>query len=167
MQACTELQRRFVIAMLETGGHNHSLCATMAGCKGSTPGSLARSAHHLAHHPAVLAAVQEEARKRMNSGAILGVSVLLEIAGNSLHKDRFKAATALLDRVGLHATSEHKVTVTNTADDKAMIAKIKTLAVSLGLDAGPMLKAAGIVIDAEFTDITPSDGTEGLEDILG
>lgn len=160
----TEGQRRFVRAMCETGGTNHAKAARMAGYTGND-NCIRVTAHRLAHDPLVLAALKEEADKRIRSGALLGASVLIEIAGDTMHRNRFHAAKELLDRAGLQVVTEHKVTVHNSSDEKAMIDRIAGMAAQLGLDPKKLI---GGYIEAEFTEVaaTPMEDTTGLEDIL-
>lgn len=157
MSALNELQRRFVDAMLITGGQagRYSEAARMAGYTGN-PDSLKVTAHRLAHSPKVQAAIREEAERRVHSGAILGASVLIEIAQDSQHKDRFKAATRLLDMAGLIVTTQHKVTVEHTGDDAEKIRSVIAMAKAMGMDPRKLLGNAGVTaeeiaaVDAEF-----------------
>ena len=50
MLALTEARRRFVVAILETGGRNHEAAAEIAGI-GGTPNSRRVSACRLMHDP--------------------------------------------------------------------------------------------------------------------
>ncbi len=165
-------QQAWVRRMVETGGTNGLACAMDVGYTGNRK-TLSVTAHRLAHDMKILAALKEEADKRIRSGALIGASVLIEIAGDTMHKDRFRAATELLNRAGLQVVTEHKVTVTNSGDEKAMIERIASMASQLGLDSKKLL---GGFVEAEFTEVTAlpaptadlgsTDGTEGLEDLL-
>lgn len=155
-------QRAFVMHLLDLGGRKNTEAARRAGYSGNE-NTVTVTAYRLTHDPLVLAAIKEEGEKRMHSGAILATSVLLEVAGDVLHKDRVKAALAILDRIGLHAQSEHKVTVTNTGDEKAMVERITQLALQLGIEPQRLLGGPA-PIDAEFVEVMT--GTEGLEDLL-
>ena len=153
------------MAMLDLGSVDHTRCAAAAGYSAGPEGSSALrvTAHRLAHDEKIQAAIQEEARRRMKAGSIMAASVLLNIAGNPAHKDQLKAATQLLDRSGLHALSEHKVTVENTpADEKAMVARITELAKKLDIDPKKLLGERGIVVDAEYEIVESGDGLEDL-----
>src|ERR1700744_1660602 len=101
MKACTEPQRRFIIALLETGGQNYGKAAAIAGHGGTELASRV-AGHRLAHNPKIIAAAREEADRRLRGGAILGASVMIEIASDPMHKDRFKAADRLLGSAGLN-----------------------------------------------------------------
>ena len=152
----TDGMRAFVYAMLDTGGQNQMLCAKESGYTG-TERTLAVTGHRLAHDERVQAAIQEEARRRLNAGAILAVNTVLSIAANATHKDQLRAATAILDRTGLHTTSEHKVTVERSEDERAIIREIMEYGKKFNLDVKALLGAQGIdieTIDAEFTEAT-------------
>ena len=160
MAALNDRQRAFVGAMLETGGQpgRHSEAARRAGYEGS-PDVVKVAAHRLAHNPKIQAAIREEAERRVHSGAILGASVLVEIAADPQHKDRFKAATRLLDMAGLIVTTQHKVTVEHTGDDTEKIRLAIAMAKRLGIDPKKLLGEAGVsaaevdAIDAEFEEV--------------
>ena len=170
MQALTENQRAFVVAMLETGARDATRCATIAGF-GNTEGARWQAGHRLSHNPKVLAAIREEADKRLRSGAILGASVLVEIASNPLHKDQFKAGVELLNRSGLLVETQHRVIVEDDRrDSKEIEAAIIALAKRLGVDPVKLLgvrSEAAVkadAIDGEFEEVAMS--SEGLEDLL-
>lgn len=173
-------RQAFVIAMLETGQDNHTLCAKMAGYTG-TEKSIRVQAFRLAHDDKIQAALTEQAQRRMKTGAIMATGTLLSIASNPVHKDQLKAAVEILNRTGLHAKTEQVVTHEHTINDKAMIAKIVELARGLGMEPKKLLGQYGVTVDAEFEEVktitTESalpardeddevDGTEGLEDLL-
>lgn len=165
MAALRPRQRAFVIAMLETGEDNHTRCAMMAGY-GGTESSIRVQAFRLAHDEKIQAAIVEQAGRRMKTGAIMATGTLLSIAKNPVHKDQLKAAVEILNRSGLHAITETKHTVEHTINDKAMVAKVVELAKGLNIDPKVLLGQYGVVLDAEFTEIAPRTGSEGLEDLL-
>lgn len=159
----TPKQQGWVRHMVETGGTNGLQCAMAAGFTGNKK-TLAVTAWRLSRDLKVLAALKEEADRRIRSGALLGASVLIEIAGDTMHRNRFHAAKELLDRAGLQVVTEHKVTVHNSSDEKAMIDRIAGMAAQLGLDPKKLI---GGYIEAEFTEVAaPVEDTTGLEDIL-
>lgn len=166
MAALTQMQRDYVYASLENGGQNSTDAAIRAGVE---PGNAAVQAYRWNHNTKVMDAIREEADKRLRSAAVLGASALVEIARDTLHKDRFKAAVQLLDRAGLIVATEHKVTVEHVMTDQEKIAKIVELAKLQGLDPVKLLGQCGVeYVDAEFTPVTPAadDGSAGLEDLL-
>lgn len=133
--------------------------AKAAGYSDRSNGSLRVKAHSNLHNEKVIAAMHEEAGKRLRSSAILGASVLAKIARTDGHKHQLRAAEALLNRIGLHETTEHRVTV-QRSDDAVVVARIRELARELGLDprklgvaAPPMLEARADVVDVKAEEI--------------
>ncbi len=163
MRALTWRQRGFVLAMLDTGMVDHGRCAAMAGYNGNSE-SLRVTGHRVSHNENVQAAIQEEARKRIGSGAIMATSKLLEIAMNDSHKDQLKAVFGIMDRAGLHATTEVKHEVRHTSDDKAVIERIVQLARNLGLDPKVLLGQHGVVVDAEYSVVASEPGQDDVQD---
>lgn len=167
MQACTAMQRRFVICLLEMPNSDHTAAARMAGYADTGTSSIRSAACRLAHDPKVQAAIQEEAKKRMDGAAILAVSRLVEMLDNPGHKDHFKAITAVLNRVGLHEKSESLSTIRHEVADEAAIEKVVRLSALLGLDSAVLLGRAGVRQAPRIIDLTPEPhSAEGLEDLL-
>lgn len=167
MRACTEGQRRFVVALLDTGGQNHTKAAELAGY-GGTDGSRRVAAYHLARHPNVIAAVREEADRRLRGGAILGASVMIEIASDPMHKDRFKAADRLLGSAGLNLETVSRHIIEDHRSDNELLLAIAAIAKKNGLDPSKLLgrPLETEVVDAEFSEVTKQENFDGLEDIL-
>lgn len=164
MLAISPNQRRFVVALLETGGTDETLAARMAGY-GGTDNATRVAAYRLAHNPKVQAAIREEADRRLRAGAVLGASAIREIAGDKFHKDRFKAAVELLNRSGLIVETQQRLVIErqdnrSTEQIKADIVK-KLAALFKGKDIPAELLPP---MDVEFEEVT--NGSEGLEDIL-
>ncbi len=149
MEALSPMMQQFVLALIQTGC-SHAKAAELAGYQGG-PNTWKAMGWKLAHDARVQAAVHEEAQKLIRSTSIMAIGVITDIARDPKvdPKARLKAATELLNRSGLHATSEHKVTVERTLTDAGMIERIKTLATALGLDPKVLLGSAAVV-DAEF-----------------
>jgi hypothetical protein len=102
----------------------------------------------------VLAAIREEATKKLAGAALVGVKVLIDIAHDTEHKDRFRAAKELAAINGF--TAEQRIVVEHISpDSKGMIQEIRSMAAQLGLDPKQLISAAGI-IEAEFTEL-PED----------
>jgi phage terminase small subunit len=160
MEALTERQRRFVLAMLEDGGvKSNSEYARAAGFTGS-PATLAVTAHRVAHDPKVLDAIVEEGTKRMHSGVVVAVSELVRLCKHALKDgDKLKAIDMLLNRTGLHAKTEHKLTVRKESNEAEMIESITKLAVEFGMDPAKLIGRTQI-IDAEFKEVTPAAPAE-------
>lgn len=165
-------QRAFVRAALDTGRANNTLHARMAGYCG-TDETLRVTGYRLAHDPDIQAAIIEEAKKRLSSSAAMAVSVLVQLAETAPEaKDRLKAIDMILNRVGMHAKTEHTVNVEH-GTSKDTIEAIHALAKKLGVDVVPLLghsapaeakEARPDVIDAEYEEIEdeeqPAEGEE-------
>lgn len=167
MTICTEQERTFVVAYLETGGRNHTTAAQIAGFGAGNNASARQQGWRLVHRPRVLAAIREEADKRLKTGAILGASVLIEIAETPGHKDQMKAAVELLNRAGLIVATKHEVEVTDNRTTSTLLARVHELAQRLDIDPRKLLgQATGApqIVDAEFEDV--ERGADGLEDLL-
>jgi len=169
MQALLPRQRKFVVAMLDGGGTKYSRYAQIAGYSGDAE-ALASTGHRLAHDTKILAAIQEEGIRRVRASVGMATSQLVTLAETApLHKDRLKAIEMILNRSGLHALTEHKVTVEHPTDPLSIVERIATLANKLGIDPKKLLgnnaqTESAPVVDAEFTEVEA--GTEGLEDLL-
>lgn len=139
-------KRAFVIAMLQQGV-NPKACQLAAAKCGYEP----KTGYFLMRDPGILAALREEATKRMAGAALVGVNVLLDIANSPTHKDQFRAAKELAGINGF--TAEQRIVVEHISEDsKAQIRQIREMAVQLGLEPEQLIKAAGI-IDAEFEEV--------------
>lgn len=111
MQALTDKQRLFVLAMLTEPTGNAAKWARMAGYSDTKEGAKVRG-HEVIHNPKVRAAAFEVARGQLDArGPIVAVEGLLRIAQRPSHKKHIVALLAVLDRVGMPATTEHRVTV--------------------------------------------------------
>lgn len=173
MEKLNPRQRAFVLAMLDMGGAmNHTAAARAAGYSdtGGADSGIRVAGHRLAHDIKIQAAIREEAGRRMNSGAIMAASVLIDIAANPVHKDQLKAATQLLDRAGLNAVTEHKITVDHLGgDDRELLQRVKTMAKELGIDPEKLLGTAGLT-DVDFEVVGGAapitEPTDDLEDLL-
>lgn len=140
MLKLTPLQRRFVWAVLNFPGGKDWQIAKAAGYSTNSHGALRVQAHVLFHSEKVIAALHEEASKRLRSSSVLGVSILVKIAQTDGHRDQLRAAEALLNRVGLHEMTEHKVTVDHRDETgEAMIGRVAALAKKLGIDPAVLL----------------------------
>jgi phage terminase small subunit len=149
--------RRFVIALLELGGIDNTRAALLAGYKGN-PNGLRVQAHSLAHDPRVLEAIDEEARRRLHSGTIMAVSVLMQVAAGKISakvNERLKAVDMILNRVGISEKTEHTVKVENVgATDESMLKRIVFLAGQQGLDPAKLLGFTPSlpIVDAEVVE---------------
>lgn len=167
MGKLNDRQRQFVYAMMETGQVNHTACARAAGYQGD--GNAMRvTAHRLAHDEDIQAAIQEVARKAMGAAQLVATGHLILMAQNVAHKDQLSAIKELMNRSGLQAVTEHRVSVTHSADRESVVKQIALLAREQGLDPQKLLTGYGVVVDAEFNEVEQADdaSAEGLEDVL-
>lgn len=163
----TDGQRKFVIALLELGTMNFTRAALMAGYSGNG-NTLNVTAHRLAHDEKVLAAIHEESHRRLHSGKMMAVSVLLNLAEKALKdSDKLKAIDMVLNKTGLHDIRESIViTRDDSTTDEAMIARITHLAKVLGVDPTKLLgQNTQAPIEGDFTVVEPATA-DGLEDML-
>lgn len=152
MSCLADRERAFVVALISAGGGPAQVqnAAKAAGYSDSSYG------WQLMRKDKILAAMHEEARKKLLSGALLGSKVLIEIAMDGGHKDRFKAAKELLAHSGLAPKSEQTINVNHAnVDTKTVIEEITMFAKQLGLDPVALLGSAGVIVDADFTVIEP------------
>lgn len=179
MQALpTDRMRAFVVRLIEGGGRaNKYITAYIeAGYQVSNPNSHGAdvNAWKLAHDQRIQAAIREESLNRMGAAALAASSFLVEL----LNTDdptvkvgmKLKAAGMILNRVGLHETTEHVVKTERKQSDSEKVEAIIRLAEKLGLDPKMLLGRAGVevpgetVIEAEDVELVGS--TAGLEDLL-
>lgn len=163
--------RRFVIAMLESPTSNYTACAYRAGYTGGDE-VMRQTGCRLAHDERILAAIQEEARGRMASGAIYAVSRLLELIADPKVSaaNQLRGIEMLLNRVGLHAKIETTQNINhNILTDDSMIKRIAALAGQLGLNPTALLGSAGVVLDngPQPNPLRQIAAADDLSDILG
>jgi hypothetical protein len=174
----SDRMRAFVIALLNQGGRGLVRAYMTAGYSGDPNSTtLSTEAFRLAHDDRIQEAMREEAMRRMGGAGILAVSTLLDIMQDDAIKPNLKAKVAgmILNRTGMHETTEHKVSVKKELNEADKLAAIEKLAGILGVDPKTLLgeqyqpkEIAGPVVDAEFSvveEIIPT--SEGLEDLLG
>lgn len=142
MLACTERERLFVVALRQQKRRNYTLAAKAAGYPANSYGALRKYGCVLAHSERVIAALQEEAARRLEASAFAAVGVLEQIAFDPKAplKDRRAAATALLDRSG-HGASQN-INVNKVVTDRtgaAMADRIAAFAKRLGMDPQVLL----------------------------
>jgi hypothetical protein len=159
MRALTGRQRKFVTTYMEYPTWSVDQLAKAAGYSASSFEVLRVTGQRLMHEEKVLAAMHEEAGKRIKTGGLIGVSAVIKIALNEQHKDHLKAALALMDRTGFHALSEHKVQVTDDRpkSKQELIAATREVLKELGMSpdeaAKFLTKSTGEVVDVEFTEV--------------
>ena len=163
MAALMPQQQRFVEALVN-GGAGPTAVASAAVAAGYSPSS--NYGWQLMRQPRVLAAVREEAAKHLVSGALLGAKVLSEIAMDSQHKDRFRAARELLAHSGFTITQKIEMRVDQTnSEARELIKEIKEFAKATGLDAKQLLGSIGVrdvIVDAEFAEVISGPPAEEI-----
>lgn len=121
MAVLTEKQRAFVAAAISNPTAPANELCKLAGYQNSENGQRVNG-HRLMHDERILAAIEEEARKRVRLGGVIGIEGLIAIATNTHAEDadRLKACIALADRGGFGARTEHKVTVERVDDGRVL-----------------------------------------------
>lgn len=159
MKAINARQRKFVEAVLMQGNRNYTAAYKVAYPDAQSQNAARVSAHRLSHDEKILAALKEETERRMQASVAMAAEVLLAIAEDPTHKDRLKAATAILNRSGMHESVEHKFTHDVSTDAKSLLARFSVLAGTLGVDPVAILGRAGValpkpeVIEGEYTEV--------------
>lgn len=165
-----ERQRKFVMALFEIGvDTNHTRAAEMAGYTG-TPGTLKVQAHKLFHNPKIQQALHDMSMSQLLGSKMMLTSQLIHLAANaSKDSDKLKATLAAMDRIGLHAISEHHVKTENISETKeALIAQLKSFLIKNPDFPIPdkykkYLEPPTKVIDGEFNEIAEDpDAALGL-----
>jgi len=162
MRILTEKQREFVSRLVETGC-SYTDAARAAGYSGVSANSLRVTGHRLAHDDKVIAAIREEAERKMRAGAAFGVHALEEIARDPTHKDRLRAAGKLLGMAGLREDESRTVHHVHELNDEQLDARIRMLAKRNGLDPARLLGPGKDVIEGTFAVVDPADE---LKDVL-
>lgn len=155
MKSLSPIQRAFVIAYIQTGKRREAY--RLAGYSCSSLNAVDVNCHRLMHDERVQAALVEEGRKHIKASAVLAMNYLTELVTNveADHKDRSKAAIAILDRGGLHALTEHHVNITHHETRESKIQRVIELAKLLGKDPRELL---GDLVDAIPSDMKAIDG---------
>lgn len=157
MSACTEMQQKFVLGHIYYQGQACGRAAAEAGYSVNTADQIG---HNLLRNTRVQEAIHEEATRQLHSSVALGLGVIMEIAMSPGHKDRLKAAKMLAEGGRLITPADQVVVVKRTTDETEQVKAITALANKLGLDPRELLGQYGVVIDAEFEDVTPQNGHE-------
>jgi phage terminase small subunit len=164
MRCLTEKQQNFVYAMIETGGMNFAAAARAAGYAGG-PEADKVMGHRLAHDSRIQEAMREMGPRMLNAGLFIAARFVLETIDNPQIevKDRLKAAEMVMNRTGMHATSEHKVAVTHKNETTEQVMKeIALMSKALGVDPAKLL--GGNIVEAEFEEIENDSSSETIMD---
>src|SRR5438045_651247 len=129
MRALTDRQRKFVLAMAADPFGSAAAWARAAEFSDKSQAAKV-TGHRLKHDEKVQKAITELARTHLQTfGPMLATAGLLRIASDPKHKNHLRALEMLANRVGLHETTEHHVTVERTdRTGAAMVERIKELA---------------------------------------
>lgn len=179
MQALDNVnQQAFVLAWLNLGSRRgkQTEAALLAGYCPGEPRSAAVTASRLMRTPTVIAAIQEETKKRLASSVAMAAdfveNVLDSNAPNVSMKDKLHAANMLMDRGGMAIVQ--KVEHTHVLEDRRQRDEdrdtLLEFAKANNLDPKALLGNSDLrVIDGEFTEVANGEmtGAEGLEDLLG
>lgn len=156
MKALNRHQRLFVSALFTSKpGHGQlALCAKEAGygTATSSPASFASIANRLVNNDRVIEAIKEQTKKLLRSAAPKALSVVHEILNDITHKDRLKAANAILERVDPVETKHsvevtHKINHTKNALDHLAYLK------SLGVSHDKLVEEFGEIGLAHYTEL--------------
>lgn len=145
--------RKFVISMLQQGVNPKAAAKAATEC-----GYVPDYGYMLMRNDAILQAIREETTKRLAGAALMGINVMLKIAGDDTHPKQYNAAKDLAAINGY--TAEQKITVEHV--DKqgvAVIQQVRRLAEQMGLDPKLLIEHAG-VIDAEFEPVAEVDDSD-------
>lgn len=152
MRELTGPQRSFVLAYAANGGTNAAEAARTAGY-GKTNQDQADVASKLLRMPRILAAIRDVADHRLKSGALLAASVLVQIAQDPLDKNRYKAATEVLNRAGLVVEGVSRIIVEDHRTPEEIERRIRDLAERIGIDPDKLIGQSLVVEDVEYEDL--------------
>jgi hypothetical protein len=140
MRGLTPLQRRFVLAQAADPFGTQADWARAAGYSDASEGAKVIGCN-LMRSVRIQTATAEVARYTLGfEGPHLAAAGLLRIARNEDHPQHLKALELILDRVGMHAQSEHRVQVEHTdRTGKALEARLRAAALELGIDVSQFL----------------------------
>jgi hypothetical protein len=127
MRRCSAIERRFVIACVTIGSGNWSRAAAMAGYKANA-NNLKVQGFRVSQKQTVREAILEMAAAHLASHATTAAATVLDIMEDPKtdKKTRLRAAEMIMDRVGMHSKTEHKVQVEHELGNRAsMIALLK------------------------------------------
>lgn len=164
MLALTLAQRRFVMAMVTIGGTQKS-CYVAAGYSNTSDSSACTSATQLAGKPKIQAAMLEVGIGLLGAARIPAAKFLIDTIKNESveMKDRLKATEMIMNRTGMHATSEHKVAVTHKDESSdELVKQITLMAKSLGVNPSKLL--GGKTIEVDFEEVVFDENS--IEDLL-
>jgi phage terminase small subunit len=158
MQALSPKMRAFVLAVLDQRRRNNTAAARRAGYSDTSAVAIRVHAHRLAHDARVIAALHEEAGKRLETAAHIAAGVVVDVMTDkeATNRDKLKAAGMLLDRTGFGASQTINVnkTVTRKMDVSAAQQKIAEFRQRFPEQFAKLLGGGAPVIEGEFTEVS-------------
>ena len=133
----TDKRRAFVNYVISTGGTNMTKAAQHAGYASNSEQAASVAGYKLSHDPRIIAALREEGERRVGTHLGMALQTIIDIASTPLHKDAFKAATAIAAMAGVQQVqrSEHHVVHhTSLMDD------VRAAAAVLGVDPDALMR---------------------------
>ncbi len=161
--AASPFMARWAVAKVETGASDKE-CARLAGYSAASEHALEATGYRVKNDPRVQAAILELSQSLMRTEGPKSIKTLVMLRDDTKVKPevRMKCAVELMNRAGMHAVSEGKLTVTHKLSDSEMDQRILALAAELQIPAeiaqkmliapADMAKNAE-VIDAEFVEV--------------
>ena len=119
MRACTPMQRRFVLAIIQQRYKNGTQAARLAGYSTESEGGTRVKAHELIRHPKIIAAIHEEAGRKLLGLSMPAVLMLEHELNHGSEKARAHAIDNILDRTGFPRRMEKDVRVEDTRPHRA------------------------------------------------
>jgi hypothetical protein len=162
----TERMRLFVVAMHEhaAAGHGSQLRAAEAAGYSGNKANLAHQGHMLAHDERIQKAILEEGQRRMGAFLPLATSIVGQLLLGGKDTIKLRAAAMIMDRTGIIAKTEHKVTVTHQLTEDETVARIMYLAKSMNMDPKLLLGQAGVSPNAETPSTVMQAALEPIDD---
>lgn len=155
MQALTDRQRVFVLALVEDPLMSRAEAARVAGYSDSSEAAKV-SAHRLMHDNRVIEALHEQAGKRLWSISLKAAHRVDQMLDSEDDKVALKAAVSVLDRVGFGA--QQNININQTVRDESAkgledrIRRAAAALLKLGSNPGELLGLPEPV-DAEFSEV--------------
>jgi hypothetical protein len=151
MRKLTDLQRRFIYAMLTDPLASQATWAGMAGYKARDKQGLAAIGHVTAHSAKVVAGLQEFCRMHLSSaGAAIAIRNVLDTAKDKKNpRLAYDASLQILSRIGMGEKSEAKLVIEHTTDDRDMLQLCRKLAAEMGVPVAGLVGANNPGLTAE------------------
>lgn len=126
MAALSPMQRRYVELRYENALMTEFRCVELAGYKGKYD-AIKKMAYRLKNNPLVQAAMKEAGETIYRDKLPITINAIDNIIRDPKHRDHAKVLHGLLDRVGMHAVTETKTTVTHQIDRADLLVKLAAL----------------------------------------